>query len=85
MDQRIMGEGAYLRPEFIVTFNCKNVLIEDVTVKNAPFWLLHPLFSSNVIIRGVKAISHGPNNDGCDPESCSNVLIEDCYFSYNFV
>ncbi len=81
VDQRIMGEGAYLRPEFIVTFNCKNVLIEDVTVKNAPFWLLHPLFSSNVIIRGIKAISHGPNNDGCDPESCSNVLIEDCYFN----
>lgn len=22
--------------------------------------------------------SHGYNNDGCDPESCNNVLIEDC-------
>ena len=25
-------------------------------------------------------MSHGPNNDGCNPESCKNVLIEKCYF-----
>ena len=24
--------------------------------------------------------SHGYNNDGCDPESCNNVQIEDCDF-----
>jgi len=24
--------------------------------------------------------SHGPNNDGCDPESCRDVLIEGCTF-----
>jgi len=81
LEERIMGEGSYLRPEFIVTYNCKNVLIEDITIRNAPFWLLHPVFTDNMIIRGVKADSNGPNNDGCDPESCSNVLIEDCYFN----
>ena len=31
-------------------------------------------------MRGVKINSHGPNNDGCDPESCKDVLIEDCIF-----
>ena len=40
----------------------------------------HPLLSENVTIKGVKMQSHGPNNDGCDPESCENVLIEDCDF-----
>jgi polygalacturonase len=34
----------------------------------------------NVTVRGVKVSSHGPNNDGCDPESCTDVLIEDCVF-----
>jgi polygalacturonase len=28
----------------------------------------------------VKIISHGPNNDGCDPESCADVLINKCSF-----
>ena len=25
--------------------------------------------------------NNGPNGDGCDPESCKNVLIEDCTFN----
>jgi polygalacturonase len=33
-----------------------------------------------VTIRGVTVKSHGPNNDGCNPESCRNVLIEKCTF-----
>ena len=31
-------------------------------------------------MRGVTINSHGPNNDGCDPESCRDVLIERCTF-----
>jgi len=46
-----------------------------------PFWVLHPLLSENVIVRGVTVNSEGPNNDGCDPESCKNVLIENCTFN----
>jgi polygalacturonase len=33
-----------------------------------------------VIVRGVTIDSHYPNNDGCDPESTTNVLIENCTF-----
>ena len=43
-------------------------------------WLLHPLLCQNVIVRKVTLASHGPNNDGCDPESCRDVLIEKCTF-----
>jgi unsaturated rhamnogalacturonyl hydrolase len=25
-------------------------------------------------------VSHGPNNDGCNPDSCRDVLIENCLF-----
>ena len=35
----------------------------------------------NVTVRGVNIDSHGPNNDGCDPESCDGVLIIGCVFS----
>ena len=43
-------------------------------------WELHPVLCTNVIIRGVTIDSHGPNNDGCNPESCRDVLIEKCTF-----
>jgi polygalacturonase len=43
-------------------------------------WEVHPVLSSNVTVRGVRISSHGPNNDGCDPESCRDVLIEKCTF-----
>jgi polygalacturonase len=33
-----------------------------------------------VIVQNVSISTHGPNNDGCDPESCTDVLIKDCYF-----
>ncbi len=77
---RVMGEGSFLRPNFIQTYRCKNVLIEDVTIVRSPMWELHPVLSENVTIRGVQIHSHGPNNDGCDPESSRDVLIEDCVF-----
>jgi unsaturated rhamnogalacturonyl hydrolase len=78
--QRVMGEGGFLRPSFIEPYECENVLIEGVTIVRSPMWELHPVLSRNITIRGVKIDSHGPNNDGCDPESCSDVLIEDCVF-----
>ncbi len=78
--ERVFGEGHYLRPQFIQPYRCQNVLIEGVTIQNSPMWEIHPVLCRNVIVQGVHINSHGPNNDGCDPESCSDVLIKDCYF-----
>jgi len=78
--ERVFGEGHYLRPQFVQPYRCTNVLIEGVTVKNSPMWELNPVLCMNVTVRNVKISSHGPNNDGCDPESCRDVLIEGFYF-----
>jgi unsaturated rhamnogalacturonyl hydrolase len=43
-------------------------------------WEIHPVLSKNITVRKVTVSSHGPNNDGCDPECCRDVLIEDCVF-----
>jgi polygalacturonase len=56
------------------------VLIDGVTIQNSPMWEIHPVLCRNVIVQNVKISSHGPNNDGCDPESCSDVLIKNCDF-----
>lgn len=78
--QRVFGEGSFMRPNFIQPYRCRNVFIEGITVKNSPMWEIHPVLCTNVIVRGVTVNSHGPNNDGCNPESCRDVLIERCSF-----
>jgi len=78
--ERIFGEGAFLRPQFIQPYRCQNVLIEGVSIVNSPMWEIHPVLCRNVTVRNVSIRSHGPNNDGCDPESCADVLIEGCRF-----
>lgn len=78
---RRFGEGSYLRPSFIQPYRCRNVLIEGVKLRHSPMWQRHPVLCENVTIRGLDIKSYGPNNDGCDPESCRDVLIEDCTFA----
>jgi len=80
-ESREYGEGHRLRPSFLQPYRCKHVLIEGVTIVNSPMWEIHPVLCENVTVRGVKIDSHGPNNDGCNPESCRDVLIEDCTFN----
>ena len=78
--ERVVAEGGYLRPQFIQPYRCRNVLIEGVTIRRSPMWEIHPVLCANVTVRGVTIDTHGPNNDGCNPESCRDVLIENCYF-----
>jgi polygalacturonase len=77
---RVFGKGSKLRPNFVQLYRCKNGLVEGVTIVNSPMWEVHPVLCENVTVRGVNVDSHGPNNDGCNPESCRNVLIENCVF-----
>jgi polygalacturonase len=80
VESRVFGAGDYLRPQFIQPYRCTNVLIEGVTIRNSPMWEINPVLCTNVTVRHVTIQSHGPNNDGCDPESCRDVLIERCTF-----
>jgi len=78
---RVFGDGHYIRPNFVEFFECTNVMLKDIKIVDAPFWVIHPIKSVNVIIDGVTVTSHGPNNDGCDPEYCKNVIIRNCSFN----
>ena len=80
VEQRIFGDKGVLRPNFLVPYLCKNILIEDVRIINSPMWEINPVLSSNITVRGVHIVSHGPNNDGCNPDSSKDVLIENCHF-----
>ena len=79
--ERVFGEGRKLRPNFVQPVRCNNVLLEGVRLINSPMWVLNPIYCTNVTIRGVTVETEGPNTDGCDPDSCTDVLIENCRFS----
>jgi polygalacturonase len=81
VSERVFGEGSNLRPNFIQPYRCQNILIEGITIRNSPMWEIHPVLSSNITVRGVTIMSLGPNNDRCNPESCRDVLIEQCTFT----
>lgn len=78
--KRVFGKGTHLRPCAVEFYGCSRVLVEGITLKNSPFWCIHPVYCDNVTVRNVTIDSHFPNNDGCDPESSRNVLIERCTF-----
>jgi polygalacturonase len=74
----------FLRPPFIQTMYCKNVLIQGITIRNSPFWTVNPEFCENVTIHAVtinNPARFAPNTDGINPESCKNVRISDCHIS----
>ncbi len=79
-ERSMVNDSSNLRPHFIQLNRCKNVLLEDFSIENSPFWVIHPYLSRQVTIRGVKVSAHGHNNDGVDPEMSQNVLIEQCVF-----
>src|SRR5688572_16004246 len=66
----------FLRPPFIQTMYCKNVLIEGISIINSPFWTVNPEFCDNVTIHAITINNPpSPNTDGINPESCRNVRI----------
>ena len=79
--ERVFGPKDGLRPQLVNFNKCERILMEDVTLLRSPFWVIHPLHSTDIIVRRVKMINEGPNGDGCDPECCDRVLIEDCFFN----
>ncbi|MEM9885878.1 MAG: glycoside hydrolase family 28 protein [Bacteroidota bacterium] len=73
------GQAHWLRPTLVELYECKNILLADLTFKNSPFWTIHPVFSKNISIRALNIYGGYLNDDGIDPDSCEDVLIEDCY------
>jgi polygalacturonase len=78
--QRVFGEGHWLRYGLIQFFGCTHVLLEDFTAMNSGFWCVHTVASQHVTARRLHIDCPHLNNDCFDPESCSDVLVEDCVF-----
>ena len=68
------------RPSFLYFRRCRNMTVNNVTLKNSPSWTIHLLrceqaFISQVTIRNPL---HGPNTDGIDINSSIDVEVSSC-------
>jgi polygalacturonase len=76
------GRGIqFLRPPLVQFFNCSRLCLEGVTLRNSPFWTLHPVYCSGLTIMGltIRNPPDAPNTDGIDIDSCEDVLVENCH------
>ena len=78
--ERLYGEGHILRPAMVELMGCNKILLEDVQLTDCTFWCWHLIACTSATVRRISVDSSNYNNDGVDPESSSDVLIEDCYF-----
>ncbi len=81
VEKRVFIGERRLRPHFVQFHGCEQVLIEDVEIVDSPFWLVHLVYCSDVVVRGIRCISGHINSDGVDPDSSRRVLIENCDFN----
>jgi polygalacturonase len=83
VEKRIFGAVHHLRLTMFEPYECRSVLLQGVTLLGSPFWTIHPTFCTNVTIQGVTVLKGIENDDGCDPDSCSDVLVDSCTFLTN--
>lgn len=74
---------SFTRPNLVELMNSRGIIISNVIFKNSPFWNIHPVYCSNVVIHHVTILApaDSPNTDGIDPDSSTHVCIEDSYIS----
>ncbi|KAI4372104.1 hypothetical protein MLD38_010383 [Melastoma candidum] len=73
----------FTRLSLLEFVNSRGIIISNMAFWNSPFWNVHPVFCSNVVIRYVTILAphDSPNTDGIDPDSSNNVCIEDSFIS----
>jgi polygalacturonase len=81
LEDRVFGAGHYLRPAMFEPYDCRNILVKGVSFAGSPFWTMHPTFCNNVTIEDVTVLPGAQNDDGCDPDSCMDVLVTGCSFT----
>lgn len=73
--------GFFRRPVMLQFFLCQRVLVDGVKFSDAPFWMVHPVFSEDVVLRNLLFDGPNVNNDGIDVDSSRRVLIENVMFN----
>jgi hypothetical protein len=76
-----MNGDFYPRPTTIYVEHSHHITFKDFTVRNVPFWTLHPAGCNDVLISHIRILNEldVANSDGIDPDHCQNVRIIGCH------
>ncbi len=73
-------------PVVLETIDCNDVTFDGFSLQydrtvNTDIWCIHPMFCTNVVVKGLYIRSQGTNGDGMDLDSDANVVVENCDIS----
>ncbi|KAH7683688.1 Pectin lyase fold/virulence factor protein [Dioscorea alata] len=72
----------YTRGPLVQLLWSRDIIISNITLRDSPFWTLHPYDCKNVTISNMTILAPvlgAPNTDGIDPDSCEDMVIENCF------
>lgn len=68
------------RPLILRAIDCRDVLVEGITMRDSGFWNQHYLYCDRVVLRGIRVFNHATYNaDGVDIDSCRDFLLADSF------
>ncbi len=69
----------FMRPSLFQAIESENILIHGVHFTNSPFWTIHFVECTDVVVDSISIHNErSPNTDGINPESSKNVRISNC-------
>eukprot|EP00897_Mesotaenium_endlicherianum_P001297 jgi/Mesen1/1195/ME000128S00170 len=82
-DLKRNGQLNYTRGSLIELLWSDKIIIANVTLKDSPFWAVHPTYCRDVAVASVTILApaDSPNTDGVNPDSSSEVLMQDLYIA----
>ncbi|MCC6124888.1 MAG: glycoside hydrolase family 28 protein [Pirellulales bacterium] len=68
------------RPLILRAIDCRDVLVENITMQNSGFWNQHYLVCERVVLRGIRVFNHATYNaDGVDIDGCRDFILTDSF------
>jgi len=67
------------RPFGIRMIECSKVVMQDIYLHNSAAWMQSYIYCNDLIFDGITVLNQANfNNDGLDPDGCSNMIIRNC-------
>ena len=77
------NEARDYRPYMVYLVSCTRVLLENVTFRNSPKFVVYPNKCADLFLNGINVFNeyYAQNGDGIDISACRNVLLYRCNVS----
>ena len=79
---RTSASGINFRPKLLNFYNCSQIKVSGITLRNSAKWVSHYFGCTDILIQNISIESWtNANNDGIDIDCCTDVRINNCKIS----